>query len=214
MPTTPRPGLPYVWVTWINAILAGDAHCEYAPWFRAHFKFDKQPRDTNLVAWQLEHTALLGRIVAQLKTDGWAVTLEHQNAFKLTGKSAILAGKPDIIARKGERVRVLDAKTGQPALKDWIQVAIYLIVIPLVWHRPDLSIEGELVYQTHTVSIRADEAIREVRDRLFALLRKLGGAAQPETVPSQHECVWCDIAACPDRWTADEQPADALTANF
>lgn len=212
MPTTPRHGLPYFWVTWLTSILAGEAHCEYAPWFRSRFKYDKQPRDFNLDAWQLEHTALITETVKTLKADGWTVTLEHQNAFRLTGKTAVLAGKPDIIARKGEEIWVIDCKTGEPSTRDYVQVCIYLIAIPMVWQRPDLWIHGQLVYKTHTTSIVPKDATGQVRDQLFALLRKLANDAQPGTVPSQHECDWCDIAACADRQPTD-QPV-ALTEAF
>jgi hypothetical protein len=216
MATVEKKGLPNFWVTWLCPILAGDNHCEYAPWFRSRFKYDKQPRDTHLETWQLEHTAMVQATVATLHADGWTVTLEGQNAFRLTGKHAILAGKPDIIARKGDQVKVIDCKTGQPSTKDVVQVCVYLIVIPLVWRRPDLWIEGELHYKTHTTPISAEYSASQVKDRLFALLRKLGTSEQaPPTVPSERECAWCDIAACADRWTAAAAPAvDVETVLF
>jgi len=217
MPTTPRTGLPYFWVTWVTSLLAGEACCEYAPWFRARHKYDKRPRDLNLSAWQLAHTALMEQTVGTLTADGWSVTREDQNAFRLTGTTAILAGKPDLVARKDrEHVRVIDCKTGQPSTRDVVQVGIYLIVLPLVWQRPHLAVEGTLVYPTHTQAVTAAEAAL-IRDRLFALLRKLGtqASAPPPTVPSQRECDWCDIAACPDRWTAADAPAmDVATVSF
>jgi len=211
MATTPRQGLPYFWTTWLTAILAGEAHCRYAPWFRSHFKYDKTASAFDFAAWQVRHTQALQAHAKELQRASWQITREHQNGFKLTGKTAILAGKPDLVARQDPHVRVIDIKTGQPAHKDWVQVCVYQIVLPLVWERPTLAIEGAIVYPTHTVSIAWHDA-QEVRAPLFALLRELATHDQPPTVPSAHECGWCDIAACPDRVTAD-QP-EVLTEAF
>jgi hypothetical protein len=211
MPTSPRSGLPYVWVTWLTSLLCGDAQCFYAPWFKSHFKYDKVPSDFSLAAWQVEHAALVQEAAERMKVDGWTVTLENQNAFRLTGKTAILAGKPDAIGRKGNRVRIVDCKTGQPSNRDWVQVCIYLIAVPLAWNRPGLVVEGEVVYKTHTVSI-AHEEPQQVRDRLFALLRRVGSDVRPDPVPSERECEWCDIAECAVRWTAPSAPVNPATA--
>ena len=29
---------PYIWATWLARPLAGEAHCEWAGWFRAHYR--------------------------------------------------------------------------------------------------------------------------------------------------------------------------------
>ena len=29
---------PYIWTTWLAKLLAGDAHCQWAGWFRAHYQ--------------------------------------------------------------------------------------------------------------------------------------------------------------------------------
>src|SRR5262245_20687544 len=104
MPTVPRGDKPYCWVTWVTGLLAGEAFCEYAAWFKSHFKYEKRPSDFSLAAWQVEHAALVKATADRMKADGWIVTIEHQNGFRLTGKSAVLAGKPDVIGRKGTRV--------------------------------------------------------------------------------------------------------------
>ena len=45
---------------------------------------------------------------------GYTVSTEGQNSFNLRGRSAVLAGKPDLVARRGDEVVVVDAKTGKP----------------------------------------------------------------------------------------------------
>ena len=177
---------------------------------RGNSSTDKLPSDFSLAAWQVEHQALVKTTVEHMKAEGWTVTIENQNAFKLEGKVAILAGKPDIIGRKENRIRIVDCKTGQPSNRDWVQVCIYLIAVPLAWERRHLTPEGEVVYKDHGVSIHPDEPY-QLRERLFALLRQLAGERQ-EAVPSERECEWCDIAECPVRWKPPAPPTDPITA--
>jgi hypothetical protein len=194
------------------SLIAGEAQCHYAAWFKGHHTYDKLPKD--LAAWQLEHTDLVRATAQALQADGWTTTLEDQNGFRLTGQTAVLAGKPDIVARKEGRLRVVDCKTGQPNHKDLVQVATYLLALPLAWKRTGLLVEGELVYKTHTVPVTQEEAATTVKDRLFTLIRGLATATTaPPTVPSERECAWCDIAACPDRFTpetAETQHAETV----
>lgn len=99
----PRPGLPYIWVTWITGLLAGDKSCKWAAWFKAHHvSYIKRP-DSNagtLARWKGEHGAMLEERVNQLKEHGWTVYVEGENKFAVKGKAAILAGGPDIVAIK------------------------------------------------------------------------------------------------------------------
>ena len=44
---------------------------------------------------------------------GYEVFTENQNSFRLRGKYATLAGKPDLIAVKGSDAVIIDAKTGR-----------------------------------------------------------------------------------------------------
>ncbi len=62
----------------------------------------------------LEHTALVNREREERERTGYTVTTENQNLFRLKGSSATLAGKPDLIARKGNDIVAIDAKTGRP----------------------------------------------------------------------------------------------------
>ena len=78
---------PYVWVTWITKLLAGENHCEWAAWFRAHHTYAKAPSDFDLAAWSAEHGAMVRERAAALRAEGLAVTVEGQNAFRLRGKT-------------------------------------------------------------------------------------------------------------------------------
>ena len=63
----------------------------------------------------LNHTALLNKRRAEWKIGGFNVHIEGQNSFQLRGKSATLAGKPDLITQRedGSGAVIIDAKTGQ-----------------------------------------------------------------------------------------------------
>ena len=112
----PRPReSPYIWATWLARLLAGEASCEWASWFRSHHQdWAKPPSDFDSTQWMLDHTALVNQARESREKLGYTVFTENQNSFRLRGKSATLAGKPDLIAVKGQDVVIIDAKTGKP----------------------------------------------------------------------------------------------------
>jgi hypothetical protein len=216
MPTTPRPGLPFVYVTWLTKLLAGDDACVWASWFRSHFKFDKVERGFDLAAWKGMHTEMVTARRAELEADGWMVTVEDQNHFRLKGASALLSGKPDLVATKGQDVLVVDCKSGQPRDADFFQVLVYLFALPLVWaqHYPErftagpLRWCGEVAYRTHRRTIAAEECSRDQVARITTLVRTLGADTPPPRVPSARECGFCDVSKhdCPARVDTEAEP--------
>ena len=107
---------PYIWVTWVSKLMTGDASCEWAAWFKAQHEgnsWTRMPSDFDQVAWLTAHTDLLNSISHDREANGYSVSVEGQNSMTLQGRSAALAGKPDLISRKGDIVTVIDAKTGQ-----------------------------------------------------------------------------------------------------
>lgn len=208
-----RHGRPFVWVTWLTGLLSGDKHCQWATWYRAHFRFAKRP-DTSfdLAAWTTDHNALVYRRRTELEAERWTCTVEGQNDLKLAGKTALLSGKPDLIATRGIQVRVSDAKTGTPRASDFWQVLIYQLAIPLMrpaFARPD-GIEGEVVYPTTILPVSPRDLTPDRRDAIFALMRTMGDEAEPPRTPSAHECKWCDVLACPDRIVVEDVEAVAV----
>lgn len=204
MATTKRSGKPYFYVTWLSGLLVGNNSCRFAAWIRGHYAIDKRPSDFNFAAWKIDHTALIQKTLAELRADGWSTTVEDQNSFKLSGNAAIIGGKPDIVARKGKRVRVVDAKTGHEDDKNSAQVAIYMILLPMVY--PDRfdfeQMEGAVVYKGASAVSVPLESVRPMRERLFQMIRELADEAKPEAVPSEKECRFCDVTAtdCPVRF--------------
>ena len=112
----PRPReTPYVWATWLAKLLAGENSCEWAASFRAHYQdWAKPPSDFDSTQWMLDHTALVNTERESREKLGYEVFTENQNSFRLRGRSATVAGKPDLIAVKGGDAVIIDAKTGKP----------------------------------------------------------------------------------------------------
>ena len=102
---------PYIWVTWLPRLLTGESSCEWASWFKAQHdgnSWPKMPSDFDLTQWLTDHTALLNESRATWERQGYSVLTEDQNHFTLRGSSAVLAGKPDLVARKGDEATVVD----------------------------------------------------------------------------------------------------------
>ena len=195
---------PYVWVTWITRLLAGEHHCEWAAWFRAHHKnYAKQPTDFDLAQWAADHADLVKTRAAQLQADGFTTTLEDQNKFTLKGASgAALGGKPDIVAKKGDRVTVVDCKTGKQRDSDYFQVLTYMTALPSARYEfRGMEIAGEVAYKDRPIPVAAADLTAEVKGGIFKLLERVCGAVELQRVPSYSECSFCDISAvdCPER---------------
>ena len=122
---------PYIWATWLAKLLAGEAHCEWAGWFRAHHQdWMKPPSDFDQSRWMFDHRALVNRKRESREGWGYTVYTENQNAFRLRGKVATLAGKPDLIAVNGHDAVIIDAKTGKHSPAHADQVKIYQYAVP------------------------------------------------------------------------------------
>ncbi len=90
---------PYIWTTWLPRLLTGENSCEWAVWFKAHHQSWNASHPTSTKPkWMLDHTALLNERIANWTVGGHDVESEAQNRFELHGRTAILAGRPDIIA--------------------------------------------------------------------------------------------------------------------
>ena len=213
MATTKRSGLPSCWVTHLAQALVGESSCLLKPWLKANFNLEKGPSDFNTAAWKTDHTGLVQETVDHLTASGWTCKIESQNYFKLKGTTAEVAGKPDIVARKAAALKVVDCKTGAPQDAHGAQVAIYILCLPLAWSRPDLHLDGEVVYRTHTVPVHW-ESVQPMRTKFFALMRRMGAAERPAAVPSESECRFCEVTRvdCPERF--HETPVEILTSEF
>ena len=209
---------PYIWATWLPRLLSGENACEWAVWFKAHYQdWTRQPSDFDQAQWMLDHTALVNERISNWTVGGYDVNVEAQNSFQLRGKSATLAGRPDIIARREDDVAIVDVKTAHESPSHVVPVMIYLYAVPraLERHR-NAKLRGQVTYRDHTVRIPAEAVDEEFIQNLGRLIRRLSAAKPARRVPSRQECRFCDITAadCPERVDEQQQPASATTADF
>ena len=208
---------PYVWVTWLARLLAGEASCEWAGWFRSHYQdWTKPPSNFDQAKWMLEHTALVNEERESRERLGYRVFTENQNSFRLRGRHAILAGKPDLIAVKGGDAVVIDAKTGKAGPFHAAQVLIYMYALPKALEQfRGVEFRGHVVYPDSQVGIPASGVDSRFVDSLAALIRRLAAETPTRRVPSGSECRFCDItkADCPDRME-EESREEGTTEDF
>lgn len=199
--TTRRPE-PYVWVSWITKLLAGEASCVWSAWVRAHFQTAKAQNGVDLGTWQMDHSAMVRKAAAEYEEDEYEVFAEDQNSFNLKGKSGTLAGKPDVIAVKDTSGWVTDAKTGMPKASDRIQVMLYMWALPQT--NPAFSgvrFDGRIVYKAGYSIVPADEVDAPFVKQVGELMRVVCGNEEPRKAPSFRECKFCPISSddCPER---------------
>ncbi len=204
MMDSPRNGKPYVWVTWITGLLSGMDACEWKAWYRSHYRYAKREREGgDLAAWQAEHDQMTSVRVDELKMNGWRVHVEEANAFQMRGKVATLAGKPDIVAYHDPTLRalVIDEKSGSPKPSDEWQVLVYLFALPIIGVMETINgeVAGEVEYRGSSVHIPSARLDLSARTKIAWTMKMIGDMVAPKRTPSQKECAFCDIAACPER---------------
>ena len=200
-----RDGGPYIRITWLTRLLAGEDSCEWMSWFKAQHdgkSWEKAPSGFDPLRWQVGHTDLLRRCADQHRQQGYAVTLQGQNSFTLQGRAATLSGKPDLVARLADLARIVDVKTGYPKASDLAQVMIYMYVLPLA--RPEyqgLTITGQVVYGNHVVDIPAEAVDAGFMASVKELVQRIGAREPALKAPSWGQCRFCEItsADCPQR---------------
>ena len=149
---------PYICATWLPRLLTGENSCEWAVWFKAHHRnWTRTPSEFNQAQWMLDHTALLNERITNWEVGGFDIDVEAQNRFELRGKSATLAGRPDLVARRDDEAVIVDAKTGQENPSHVVQVMIYLYAVPKALEKyRNLKPRGQVTYRDHTVRIPAE----------------------------------------------------------
>ena len=208
---------PYIWATWLARLLAGEASCEWAGWFRAHYQdWVKPPSDFNSTQWMLDHTALVNQARGSWEKLGYTVYTEAQNAFRLRGASATLSGKPDLIAFKRGDAVIIDAKTGKPSPSHNAQVLTYMYAVPRSLERyRGVEFQGHVIYPDGNVQIPASGLDQKFIQNLASLIRRLASETPAPRVPSAQGCRWCDItkADCTER-VEDLAREEATTNDF
>ena len=208
---------PYVWVSWISKLLAGEASCVWSAWLRAHYQTAKPPNGTfDMGRWQMDHSALLRKAVADHEKKEYKVYTEGQNLFALKGKSGTLSGKPDVVAVKNAMGWVVDTKTGSPKASDRIQVMLYMWALPKT--NPafaGVTFEGKVSYKCCYNLITPDEIDAVFVQRVAELMKEICGDNEPHKAPSFGECQYCPVTGkdCTDR-VETERAYQGVTEEF
>ena len=164
----------------------------------------------------MNHTALVNEARESRETLGYTVYTEDQNSFRLRGKYVTLAGKPDLIAVKGNDLLIIDAKTGKPSPAHSAQVLIYQYAIPraLPEYR-GVEFRDHVIYSEGNVQIPASGVDQKFIENLASLIRRLASETPARKVPSAQECRFCNITAadCPER-VEEEAQREGTTEDF
>ena len=207
----------YIWATTLAKLLTGDNSCEWAGWFKAHHQnWTKPPSDFDSTTWMLEHTALVNDEIAQRERMGYTVHTENQNLFRLRGKTATIAGKPDLIAQNYGEAVVIDAKTGRVSPAHRAQVMVYQYAVPrALTQYQGKRVSGHVRYPNAHVMSPESAVNRQFVGNLGALVRRLADERPARRVPSARECRFCDISKedCPVRVEVEYVP-EGTTEDF
>ncbi len=202
-------GLPEFWVTSVAKALSGDQPCLLSVWLPGRTYIKRTPRDPAQQAlWNTQHSEQLMATQDRLSATG-ASTIMKEHYFKMAGRTAKLAGKIDLIGLfvsddPSERTiwRVVDCKGATPSDAHVVQVMIYMAVLPRILpESKHATIDGRVVYPTHTVEISQDQAA-VFAPQLWALMNRLGDSEKPAASPSRDACRFCDIpeSLCTERY--------------
>jgi len=194
---------PFIWVSWLSKLMAGEKQCEWASWFRSHYVWEKLPSGLDLAKWTADHAQLLRARRASLEAQGFTMYAEDQNSFTLRGATGIeVSGKPDIVAIRATEAYVEDCKTGTPRHSDHFQVLVYMLSLPYVegpWK--GLKLDGRIIYGDKVVDVPSSKIDADLKELFRKTVLMIGGQEPARKVPSRGECRYCDIsrADCPER---------------
>ena len=164
----------------------------------------------------MAHTSGVNEYRCRWEERGYEVFTEDQNAFSMKGGTATLGGKPDVVARRGNRGFIIDVKTGCPSSSHVVQVMLHMYAVRRALERPHgVAFDGMVAYGDHDVEIPASAVNETFIRNLSRLVRRLSAAEPARRVPSARECGYCDISSvdCPER-VVEDAVAEGVTEDF
>jgi len=193
--STEKRDKPFLWITWLTKLIAGEQQCEYASWFKTRYKQDKKSGNFQLTKWNIQHNQLVHKRRDKLEAEGYQVKTEDQNSFKLISPKGVpISGKPDVVALKESLGLVVDCKTGKPKISDQIQVLLYMLCLPkCIKEYKDIKFDGYVVYPDDEVFISWTDIDTNLEEVVQDYIDRISGDAPCRKVPSFGECRWCDI---------------------
>ena len=202
--TQVRTNGPRISPGWLAGLLAAEAHCEWASWFRVrHEDWEQRPMPgLSGLEWSVDYTQRLNRCIKLYEDQGYTVSNGGPNGYVLSVGGAALSGRPDVIATKGGDCIVIDFPEGEPTRSHALQVMIHMYALSMAVERfRGMALSGQLAYGRESVDILAASVDREFIENMTELARRLAAGEPPARIPSPEECGACDITAadCPER---------------
>src|SRR5579883_639639 len=93
---TERRDAPYLWVSWLAKLMAGETRCQWSVWFKVHHKYQRVKSNFDLEQWKADHERAVDAIVRRYVRPGEVVRKEQRLQVKLT-RRLVMAGKPDLV---------------------------------------------------------------------------------------------------------------------
>ena len=195
---------PRISPLWLAGLLSGEAQCHWASWFRTHHEdwhTVETPRLTR-IDWQVQYTRQLNGCIRRYEEQGYTVSNGAPNDYTLSLGGAVLSGRPDVIAVKGDDCGVIDFPKGEANRSHAFRVMTHMYALPRALERlRGMSPKGELIYWREQVEIPAGSLDREFVESLHRQAELLASRESLARVPSLDECWSCDIGAadCAER---------------
>ena len=129
------------------------------------------------------HTAALNEQRDLWLDRGYDVYVENQNGFGLRGEIVTFAGKPDLIAVRGDHALIIEARTGREQPWQRLQILTYLYALPRTMDQyKGVLLGAEIIYQERTVKVPPGSVhMGFVSDR-GALIRRVAADEPPRRV--------------------------------
>ncbi|HLI25889.1 MAG TPA: hypothetical protein VKZ60_02380 [Chloroflexota bacterium] len=93
---TERRDAPYLWVSWLAKLMAGETRCQWSVWFKVHHKYQRVKSNFDLEQWKADHERAVDAIVRRYVRPGEVVRKEQRLQVKLS-KRLVMGGKPDLV---------------------------------------------------------------------------------------------------------------------
>jgi hypothetical protein len=199
---------PYIWVTWLTKLIAGEAGCEWSLWFRARYRYEKLTAGTDLTRWTKEHDELVQDRAETLVFGSVKPTLEQY--LTVRGKVVTVSGRPDIRYETEAGAVFEDCKTGLRRDSDHVQVLLYAWLYRL---QTGFESAGRVIYPDEIVDVDMSRlgAIALDAKRLLDLCSIVVVPAQR---PSSRECRSCNIGPAYCRSRDLDQDSVFVTTEF
>ena len=196
---------PYLHPTWLAKLMAGDASCEWAVWFRVHYRdWSRPPSDFDEARYNVEHTRLAREVRLERDPSREQLFVDRQATFWYTHPTGIrISGRPDLISLGASENCVYDVRPFTPRPFHKLQALIYMYCLPRSDERAfyKKSFAGRLRYQEESLRLDPSEIEGSFEEQFNFWLDLLASENPLERFPSEQECRFCNIgkADCEDR---------------